>query len=71
VVRIRHARAREAAVLEALQRRASDVWPEYREALAANPDVQRAPSPARKAADTSGASTLTETIREYATSASS
>src|SRR5690349_9784949 len=32
-------------------------------------NVHRAPSPARKAAETGGGSTLTETIREYATSA--
>src|SRR3954447_14772364 len=36
---IRDAQPREAAALEALQRRASDVWPEYREQLAAHPDA--------------------------------
>ena len=33
----------EAAVLEALQRRSSNVWEEYREALAANPDAIELP----------------------------
>lgn len=37
--RIRDATAAEAALLEALQRRSSDVWQEYREQLAANPDA--------------------------------
>src|SRR5204862_6252023 len=36
---IRDARADEVGALEALQRRASDVWEEYREALAAHPDA--------------------------------
>jgi ribosomal protein S18 acetylase RimI-like enzyme len=36
---IRDARADEALALEALQRRSSDVWEEYREALAAHPDA--------------------------------
>jgi GNAT superfamily N-acetyltransferase len=36
---IRDARSDEAFALESLQRRASDVWDEYREALAANPDA--------------------------------
>jgi ribosomal protein S18 acetylase RimI-like enzyme len=39
VARIRDARPDEALALESLQRRASDVWEEYREALAANPDA--------------------------------
>jgi len=39
VVRLRDALRTEAGVLEALQRRASDVWPIYREQLAANPDA--------------------------------
>jgi GNAT superfamily N-acetyltransferase len=38
-VRIRDAAPAEVASLEALQRRASDVWEEYREALAAHPDA--------------------------------
>jgi GNAT superfamily N-acetyltransferase len=41
--RIRDARLAEAAVLEALQRRSSDVWEEYREALVANPDAIERP----------------------------
>jgi GNAT superfamily N-acetyltransferase len=39
VVRIRAALAAEALVLEALQRRSSDIWEEYRSQLAANPDA--------------------------------
>jgi len=39
VTRIRNAAATEASVLEALQRRSSDVWEEYREQLAGNPDA--------------------------------
>jgi len=39
VLRIRDATATEAPVLEALQRRSSDVWEEYREQLAAHPDA--------------------------------
>jgi GNAT superfamily N-acetyltransferase len=39
MLRIRDATAGEAPLLEALQRRSSDVWPEYREQLAANPDA--------------------------------
>lgn len=39
MVRIRRAAAGEAAALEGLQRRSSDVWEEYREQLAANPDA--------------------------------
>jgi GNAT superfamily N-acetyltransferase len=42
-MRIRVAEATEAAALEALQRRSSDVWEEYREALAANPDAIEVP----------------------------
>jgi GNAT superfamily N-acetyltransferase len=42
-VRIRDARRDEAAVLEALQRRSSDVWEQYREQLAAHPDVIELP----------------------------
>ncbi|MBV9364314.1 MAG: GNAT family N-acetyltransferase [Solirubrobacterales bacterium] len=38
-MRIRTARDREASELEALQRRSSDVWEEYREQLAAHPDA--------------------------------
>jgi len=43
VVRIRHAEATEAPALEALQRRSSAVWPEYREPLAAHPDAIELP----------------------------
>jgi GNAT superfamily N-acetyltransferase len=43
VRRIRDAEATETAVLEALQRRSSDVWEEYREALAAHPDAIELP----------------------------
>src|SRR5205814_9599426 len=43
VARIRNARTAEAAVLEELQRRSSDVWDEYREALAANPEAIELP----------------------------
>src|SRR5437868_6492452 len=43
VLRIRNATATEAPVLEALQRRSSDVWDEYREQLAANPDAIELP----------------------------
>lgn len=43
MARIRDATPAEAAVLEALQRRSSDVWEEYREALAANPDAIELP----------------------------
>src|SRR5947209_7390076 len=43
VARIRDAAASEASVLEALQRRSSDVWEEYREQLAAHPDVFELP----------------------------
>jgi GNAT superfamily N-acetyltransferase len=39
VLRIRDAVAEEALVLEALQRRSSDIWEEYRVQLAANPDA--------------------------------
>jgi len=39
VDRIRDARPEEALALEALQRRASDVWEEYRAQLAAHPDA--------------------------------
>jgi GNAT superfamily N-acetyltransferase len=39
VLRIRHATAGEAPALDALQRRASDVWEAYRAQLAANPDA--------------------------------
>jgi GNAT superfamily N-acetyltransferase len=42
-VRIRDAKADEASVLEALQRRSSDVWEEFREQLAAHPDVIELP----------------------------
>jgi GNAT superfamily N-acetyltransferase len=40
---IRHAVAGEARLLEELQRRSSDVWEEYREQLAANPDAIELP----------------------------
>jgi len=43
VTRIRQAGAAETPALEALQRRSSDVWPEYREQLAANPDAIELP----------------------------
>jgi GNAT superfamily N-acetyltransferase len=42
-VRIRDAVATEATVLEALQRRSSDIWEAYREQLAANPDAIELP----------------------------
>jgi GNAT superfamily N-acetyltransferase len=40
---IRQAATGEAQLLEELQRRSSDVWEEYREQLAANPDVIELP----------------------------
>ncbi len=43
MLRIRDATAVEAPALEALQRRSSDVWPEYREQLAAHPDAIELP----------------------------
>jgi GNAT superfamily N-acetyltransferase len=43
VVRIRRAAAGEAAALEGLQRRSSDVWEEYRQQLDANPDAIELP----------------------------
>ena len=43
VVRIRQATAAEAPALEVLQRRSSDVWEEYRDQLAANPDAIELP----------------------------
>jgi N-acetylglutamate synthase-like GNAT family acetyltransferase len=42
-VKIRNATATEAPVLEALQRRSSDVWEQYREQLAAHPDAIELP----------------------------
>ena len=42
-MRIRAAMTGEAAALEALQRRSSDVWEEYRAALAAHPDAIELP----------------------------
>lgn len=42
-MRIRDARTGEAPMLEALQRRSSDVWEEYREQLAAHPDAIELP----------------------------
>jgi GNAT superfamily N-acetyltransferase len=42
-LRIRNATATEAPALEALQRRSSDVWEEYREQLTANPDAIELP----------------------------
>lgn len=43
VASIRDATTAELAALEALQRRSSDVWEQYREALAANPDAIELP----------------------------
>jgi GNAT superfamily N-acetyltransferase len=43
-MRIRDARSTEAPLLEDLQRRSSDVWPEYRQALAAHPDAIELPA---------------------------
>jgi GNAT superfamily N-acetyltransferase len=43
IVRIRSAEATEAPALEALQRRSSDVWAEYRAQLAAHPDAIELP----------------------------
>jgi GNAT superfamily N-acetyltransferase len=43
VGRIRDAGAGEAGILESLQRRSSDVWAEYRQQLAANPDAIELP----------------------------
>lgn len=60
VVAIRDARPDEAFVLEALQRRSSDVWEEYRAQLAAHPDAIAPPHRAiaerrvRVAVDASG-----------------
>jgi ribosomal protein S18 acetylase RimI-like enzyme len=57
---IRDARPDEASALEALQRRSSDVWEEYRAQLAANPDAIEPPHQAiadgrvRVAVDASG-----------------
>jgi GNAT superfamily N-acetyltransferase len=42
-LRIRDAAIEESAVLEALQRRASNIWEEYRKPLAANPDAIELP----------------------------
>jgi GNAT superfamily N-acetyltransferase len=42
-MRIRDARSTEAPALEALQRRSSDVWDDYREQLAAHPDAIELP----------------------------
>lgn len=42
-VKIRDAAATEGTTLEALQRRSSDIWEEYREQLAANPDAIAVP----------------------------
>jgi len=42
-MRIRGARVAEAPLLEALQRRSSDVWEAYREQLAAHPDAIELP----------------------------
>jgi GNAT superfamily N-acetyltransferase len=49
VERIRDAEPTEIEVLEALQRRASDVWEEYREQLAAHPDAIEVPLDAIRA----------------------
>ena len=43
VQRIRDAKPTEAAVLEALQRRSSDVWEQYRRQLAAHPEAIELP----------------------------
>jgi GNAT superfamily N-acetyltransferase len=43
VIRLRDAAADEAAALEGLQRRSSDVWEVYRAQLAANPDAIELP----------------------------
>jgi GNAT superfamily N-acetyltransferase len=42
-VSVRDAKSDEASVLEALQRRSSDVWEQYREQLAAHPDAFELP----------------------------
>jgi GNAT superfamily N-acetyltransferase len=42
-LKIRDAAATEATTLEALQRRSSDIWEQYREQLAANPDAIAVP----------------------------
>lgn len=58
---IRDAMAGEAAILEALQRRSSDVWEQFRLALAAHPDAIELPEDfigrgwVRVAADSTGA----------------
>jgi GNAT superfamily N-acetyltransferase len=44
VTRIRDSLPGEAAALEALQRRASDVWEEYRDQLAAHPEAISVPA---------------------------
>ena len=44
VLRLRDAHRAEAPALEALQRRASDVWEAYRQQLAANPDAIELPA---------------------------
>ena len=45
VIRLRDANRAQAPALEALQRRASDVWEDYRQQLAANPDaIELAPA---------------------------
>jgi ribosomal protein S18 acetylase RimI-like enzyme len=60
VARIRAAQPDEASALEALQRRAADVWKEYRAQLAAHPDAIEPPHEAiaegrvRVAVDASG-----------------
>ena len=43
MIRLRDAAADEADALERLQRRSSDVWEEYRQQLAANPDAIKLP----------------------------
>ena len=43
MIRLRDAAVEEAAALEGLQRRSSDVWEAYREQLAANPDAIELP----------------------------
>ena len=44
VLRLRDANPAQAPALEALQRRASDVWEAYRQQLAANPDAIELPA---------------------------
>lgn len=59
---VRDARPDEASALEALQRRASDVWEEYRAQLAANPDAIEAPHQAIAEGRVRVASTLQDDV---------